>query len=418
MTFVDYSSVLSRITPKPQDEEELHALIKSLSAQLMQAADRAGVAVEVCPGGSTAKGTHLAGNFDIDIFVRFKTDHKNLSDLLELMLTDLDITFERVHGSRDYFTFTQGKYVFEIVPVKYVDSPTQADNVTDMSPLHVQWITKQITPELCKAIRLAKQFCKAIQVYGAESYINGISGHVLDILVIYYGGFEALLQAVSNWGEKTILDPENRHENVLADLNKAKLISPLIVIDPIDPERNAAAALSKEKYNVFRKCARQFLESPDETYFQLPHFDKALLERKKQYDEDLFIIAMTPQKGKKDVVITKILKVFEFLHRHLQLYDFNVRLADWFVDTTACYLYFFIDKQELSETMEREGPPIDNFQGVERFKEVHKDNVYEKNERLYVTVRRDFTSAEVCLRHLLHNDFVAERVADYSFEHL
>ena len=411
---MDYASILQGITPSAQDEEKLQVVIREMTEKLTQAAERAGVDVVVVPGGSTAKGTYLAGNFDIDMFVRFKTDQENISDLLELMLVDLGITSERVHGSRDYYNFTQDEYFFEIVPVKYVEKPDEVENVTDMSPLHVFWVKEHLTPELKNDIRLAKQFCKAIQVYGAESYINGISGHVLDILVIFYKGFENLLTAASTWGERTIIDPEEKHADVMNELNKSKLVSPLVVIDPIDPERNAAAALSSERYNAFRKYAKAFLAEPTKSYFELPHFDKALLEKKKQNDEDLFVIEVTPQQGKKDVVITKVLKVYEFLHRHLRLYDFKVRVADWFVDTTTCYIYFFVDKNNLSDTMVREGPPLENFQGVERFKEVHGKEVYEENGRLHVRVRRDFVDAGVCLRHLLQNEFVTERVATYK----
>ena len=75
--------------------------------------------VEVVAGGSTAKGTFLAGDFDIDLFVRFKTITKDFSDSLELLLSDLatdqDIMIERIHGSRDYFTFAFEGLFFEIV---------------------------------------------------------------------------------------------------------------------------------------------------------------------------------------------------------------------------------------------------------------------------------------------------------------
>ena len=37
---------------------------------------------------------------------------------------------------------------------------------------------------------------------------------------------------------------------MLRSMDKSKL-SPLVVIDPIQKERNAAAALSKEKFNLF-----------------------------------------------------------------------------------------------------------------------------------------------------------------------
>ncbi len=44
------------------------------------------------------------------------------------------------------------------------------------------------------------------------------------------------------------------------ELNKSKIQSPLIVIDPVQAGRNAAAALSFEKYDLLRKKAKEFLK--------------------------------------------------------------------------------------------------------------------------------------------------------------
>ena len=428
----DFSQILDRITPNSSDIKCIDESIAKVVSYLNSASENSGVSVQVVPGGSTAKGTFLKGNFDIDIFVRFKTDEKNISDILELMLGDFieqnSLVLERVHGSRDYFNFEFEGLFFEIVPVKFIESLGDSDNVTDMSPLHVFWVKKHLTPSLQNDIRLAKQFCKSIGVYGAESYINGLSGHVLDILIIHFGGFIPLLTAATSWTGVTVIDPEKKHENVFEELNQSKLVSPLIVIDPIDHQRNAAAAVSLDKYNLFIKRAKEFLEHPDEKYFIIPKFNLEKLISHKQDSENLFVIKIKPQQGKKDVVITKVLKIFEFLKRHLVLYDFDVRLSDWFVgpdieeyspqesssdESTFCYLYFFIDNQELSHSIDRQGPPVDNFQAVERFKEVH-DSVFEKDDHLWVVVRRDFTVSETCLHHLIHQEFVISRCQTVS----
>ncbi|MBN1175865.1 CCA tRNA nucleotidyltransferase [Candidatus Woesearchaeota archaeon] len=415
----DFASVLSKITPTSEDAVKIKNSTKKVVSYLESAGPKNGVDVNVVAGGSTAKGTYLKGNFDVDIFVRFKTDEKNISDILELMLSEFiqnnNLILERVHGSRDYFNFEFENLFFEIVPVKYIENNVDADNVTDMSPLHVFWVKNHLTDELCNDIRLAKQFCKAIGVYGAESYINGVSGHVLDILVIHFGGFVPFLENVSLWSGATVVDPEDKHENVFEELNQSKLISPLIVIDPIDPQRNAAAAVSTEKYNLLIKHAKDFLKSPEEKYFIIPSFDIQKLISHKQNREDLFVIEVEPQKGKKDVVITKVLKIFEFLKRHLVLYDFNVHLSDWKIDSDKCYLYFFIDNQELPPTLERQGPPLENFQAVERFQEVHKD-AFERDGKLWVNVRRDFTVSETCLRHLLTQEFVTQRCQNVTLK--
>jgi len=203
MFAMNYDKILSKISPTQEDISRLNASIASMKFFIETAAKQKDIDIEVVPGGSTAKGTFLKGNFDVDIFVRFKQSLPDISSTLELLLASFavekNIVIERVHGSRDYFTFSYDNLFFEIVPVQYIKSPADANNVTDMSPLHVFWVTKLLTPKLQNDVRLAKQFCKACGVYGAESFINGLSGHVLDILVISYGGFEELLQAASSW---------------------------------------------------------------------------------------------------------------------------------------------------------------------------------------------------------------------------
>ena len=160
---------------------------------------------ECVKGGSVAKGTFLRGDFDVDLFVRFDYAYKDqdISKILKYALRPLKP--ETVHGSRDYF-HVKNNLLFEIVPVLMITDYKKAVNVTDMSPLHVDYVLKHINknPELADEIRLAKQFCKANKVYGAESYINGFSGHVLDILIIYYSSFEKLLMQASVWGNKVI----------------------------------------------------------------------------------------------------------------------------------------------------------------------------------------------------------------------
>ena len=198
-------------------------------------------------GGSFAKNTHLKDDYDIDIFVKFDYSYekKEISNILDKVLSPLKA--ERVHGSRDYFQI-KNKLSYEIIPVLDVKDVSKARNITDMSPMHVDWVRKNINGKEDE-IRLAKLFCKANDIYGAESYIQGISGHVLDILVIYYGNFIKFLEAVTGWKdgkkEKEVIDFYNFYKGeAIRKMNRSKTLSPLIVVDPISPDRNAAAALS------------------------------------------------------------------------------------------------------------------------------------------------------------------------------
>ncbi|MBI4151242.1 nucleotidyltransferase domain-containing protein, partial [Candidatus Woesearchaeota archaeon] len=214
-------------------------------------------------GGSFAKDTWLKGDYDVDVFVAFDLKYAadDLSAMLEKALKPWNVV--RVHGSRDYFQL-KGKINFEIIPVLAIKRAKQAQNVTDFSPKHVAWVNSK-GKRLKNDIRLFKQFCKAQRIYGAESYIRGFSGHVVDILVIYYGGFLRLLKAASKWSptEKTVLDYSNQYKGqALMHLNESKIQGPLVVVDPVQPNRNAAAAIEQKPYLGLISAAKRFLKKP------------------------------------------------------------------------------------------------------------------------------------------------------------
>ncbi|MFT4313195.1 MAG: nucleotidyltransferase domain-containing protein, partial [Candidatus Woesearchaeota archaeon] len=189
---------------KQKAEHFLNLLRKSISVLNIDAV--------VQLGGSLAKNTFLPDDFDADVFVRFAPSYPDteLSKLLQNIVKELNIPFDIVHGSRDYVQLTYDDLAYEIIPVCRIDSPESARNVTDMSYMHVDWVNAHTkNTSLCEEIRLTKVFCKAQRVYGAESYIGGFSGHIIDILVIYYGGFLTLLEASQTWTSNYVIDPEN-----------------------------------------------------------------------------------------------------------------------------------------------------------------------------------------------------------------
>ena len=253
---MDLKKVISKIKPKESSiKKEIDETVKIINSELKKNKIKAAASV----GGSFAKDTHLADDHDCDIFVRFDFKYKdtNLSDLLQKCLRKFKP--ERVHGSRDYFLFSNNLN-FEVVPVLNISKPDRAVNVTDVSPLHVAWTKKHKKSD---EIRLAKTFCKANSIYGAESYIKGFSGHVLDILTIKYGSFVNLLKASQKWKDKTVIDVEKHYKNAedaMFKINVSKTQSPLVVVDPIQPERNAAAALGYDAFNLFVKKAKEFLK--------------------------------------------------------------------------------------------------------------------------------------------------------------
>ncbi|MDD9954578.1 MAG: nucleotidyltransferase domain-containing protein [Candidatus Woesearchaeota archaeon] len=347
-------------------------------------------------GGSTAKGTHLKGDFDIDIFVTYPKGTKNIADKLERTLQQHFTNVRRVHGSRDYFQFERGKYTYEVVPVIAITKASEAENVTDVSPLHVTYVKQHMTKHLANDIRLTKQFCKAAKVYGAESYIGGFSGHVLDLLNIHYGGFKKVISAAATWKQKVVLDIEQHRTK----LNAEKTQSPLIIIDPVQPNRNSAAALTKEKYDVFKAAASAYLKKPSSTFFQIKPLTKKGMRGR------ILHVELTPLQGKKDVVGAKCQKVYEYCKRELT--PFTLIESKWEFTDTATLLYS-VQPGLLAAVHTITGPPTNMKKDVARFKKKHT-NTFTRNGKLYAKEQRTYRDAKVFLQHILKKKYITSRV--------
>jgi len=367
------------------------------------------ITAECVTGGSVAKGTFLRGDFDIDLFVKFDYSYKDkdISKLLKKVLSKFKP--ELVHGSRDYFQLKQASLNYEIVPVLDVKDPSKAINVTDMSPMHVNWVKKHLKKGMDDDIRLAKKFCKAINVYDAESYINGFSGHVIDILIIHYGSFINLLKQSQKWLPKVIIDTEKYYRNkmdVMFNINKSKTSGPMVVVDPILKSRNAASALSLDKFDIFKKKARAFLKKPSYDYFIEEKITKEFLKQK--YKKNLYILELEPKKGKKDVVGSKILKSFKFLNKELKELGFEINKPGWYWDKNVL-MWFVFEKTKLPETRIIEGPPLDMKEACKQFKKKYK-KCFEKNKKLCSEVKVKKRSVEENIRELSKKSYFKEKI--------
>jgi tRNA nucleotidyltransferase (CCA-adding enzyme) len=413
---------LSGIKPASDELEEAERFAAKLNERLKAKRIRAVAMV----GGSGAKATHLKGDHDIDLFVRFdyavyKGRNEELSDLLARALPR---GAERIHGSRDYFQLRRGEYLFEIVPVLNVTRPEQALNVMDVSPLHVGYVAKRIRsqPALADQIRLAKQFCKAAKVYGAESYISGFSGHVLDLVVLQYGSFLRLLQAAAKWKSVVVLDPAKHHKDPLFSLNASKRSGPLVIVDPIQPERNAAAALSQEAFDKFKEAAKAFLRRPSLQHFIITPLTPLIVKDNYQrvYGKKrrtvLFILEGTPLEGKDDVVATKLLKAHERIVEESAKNGFSLFASGWEWDKRrrVSIGYCIFKDETLSPTFLRQGPPLEMKKDCERFKTEHR-NAKAKVGRLVAAVPRKYRTPKEFLAGMLKEGYVRERAKRIRF---
>ncbi|MBS3152592.1 CCA tRNA nucleotidyltransferase [Candidatus Woesearchaeota archaeon] len=385
-----FDKILKNIKPTKKEEEEVQKkvdlFLKKINSKLLNAN------AIVC--GSFAKGTWLRNQHDIDIFVLFE-NNKNISTRLEVVIKAAFEKYEKIHGSRDYFIVDYENLSFELVPVLKIDQPEQAENITDVTPMHVEWVKKYIDNKLKDEIRLAKRLLKANNCYGAETYIGGFSGYLVEILVIYFKDLLNLIKNAANWKYGEIIDIERN--NKFSSEQKF----PLTVIDPVQPNRNVSAAVTEEKFNLFTELCKNFSKKPSTKFFK---------ETKISLKDYNLIFKVQPLKGNRDVVGTKMLKVFENIKQELIVNGFEVVKAIWEWKDLG-YFYFKVKRKRLEKEIKHFGPPIRFKEDCEKFKIKYKDlEIKNENDKLYIMLPRKFVKLEEIIKHVLNKEEIKNRV--------
>lgn len=301
--------VLKKITPSKIEERNIAAVINFSKEKLNKELKRFEIDAETFVGGSIAKGTWLKDQHDIDFFVKFDLKYKNkdIGKLLYKPIKSAFRNFKLIHGSRDYYKVNLRNYELEFVPVLGINNPEEAKNSIDVSLFHVNYIKKKISrnKDILNEIRVFKSFAKAQGIYGAESYISGLSGYVTELLMIYFKKFKNLVKKAEEIVPPIYIDIESYYKSkdeIIKVLGRQKMKSPIILIDPVLKTRNAAAALDYQTFSKLIFSLRMFYRKPSIKYFTerketIKDIKKKSVERgtllftkeiKKRYPEDIF----------------------------------------------------------------------------------------------------------------------------------
>lgn len=392
--------VLQKIKPGTRERKKAE-LITHQFLQLLQK-NLSGLHPEL--GGSFAKDTWLSGNHDIDVFIKFPSEKFHSKDISKILARKLT-QYKVVHGSRDYFQVSFRGYLFELIPVLNIAEASKAKNITDVSPLHTRWVKQHA--HYADEIRLAKQFAKANTLYGAESYIRGLSGYLLEVLTIHYKGFFNLVKAASQWQHQEIIDTLHHHPSntaIMKHLNKAKH-TPLIVIDPVQPSRNIAAALSKEKYQAFIKACTSFIHHPSTKFFEPSPFSLSELKQRAG-PHYLLYLELQPLKEKKDIAGSKLLKVHEFLQKKLLDAGFLLQDAGWEFSPEKARCWYLLENAELPKHRKHYGPPKSDIKNLRAFQQKWKKySLHEENGRVFIWLPHQCRKAADFCSQLLKSEY-------------
>jgi len=254
-------NIIREIAPSAEEVSKVLETATLLLETVSATAKHMGISVEPVLVGSVAKGTYLRDP-DIDLFVMFPSG----TTREELEKQGLALGMKILKGEKKYaeHPYVHGEFhgfEAEIVPCFKITDTSQKMSAVDRTPFHTHFIADNLRPEQHDQVRLLKRFLKGIGAYGAEEAVRGFSGYLAELLVIRYGSFRGTVEAASRWPEFVRLWIEGRGSELKGRGE------PMVFIDPVDPTRNVASALSTDRYTLFIHACQRYVESPSRTFF-------------------------------------------------------------------------------------------------------------------------------------------------------
>ncbi len=265
---------LERLRPSQQHDDRITRAAASLSAAVEALLADQGWEGRPRVEGSVARGTYLRGHGDTDVFVAFPPglERETLvarTQTLAELLDDPVIAY----AEHPYAQGTWEGFPAEIVPCYDLDDPTQLRSAVDRTPFHTDYVIDRLTDGHRDEVRLLKAFLVACGCYGAEESVLGFSGYLCELLTLAFEDLENTLA----WAVRGFPSPIVIEQGATESFE-----DPLVVVDPVDPSRNVAAAVTRRTLERFREAAAAFRTAPDASFFEPP--EPARLSRDRAED--------------------------------------------------------------------------------------------------------------------------------------
>ncbi|MDD1671944.1 MAG: CCA tRNA nucleotidyltransferase [Methanomicrobiales archaeon] len=346
--------VLEGIRPKKKDIDH----ITTVAERLVAAVDRSGIA-EGMVVGSIARHTWLNGDRDLDIFMLFDPslpredlEDKGLS-LARSIATEFGARYREKYAEHPYLNAQLEELDIDLVPCYRVPSAWEIQSAVDRTPFHTRYISERINP-LIDDVLLFKQFAKAGGFYGSDQMTEGFAGYLCELLVYYYGGFIPLIRAASSWKKRTIIDIEGIGAKSFEDS--------LVVIDPVDPNRNVAASVSLTRKFEFVELARGYLSSPSAWFFTVidepPITQDELRLILTQRETALYGLFIRTPPFIPDIVVPQLRKSLGAIRGLLERHGFVVNRADCCMGDERCLMILELLVDRLPQVRRHIGPPL------------------------------------------------------------
>jgi tRNA nucleotidyltransferase (CCA-adding enzyme) len=368
------AKVLARVTPTPDEERAVAKDAGDLVAALHTALSEEAVPGRATVQGSVAKGTWLAGGADLDVFLLLDPSvpaERLERTVLKVGPTVLDGAQKR-YAQHPYLVGSFRGRAVDLVPAYAVKEAAAKMSAVDRTPFHTDWVKRTLDTEARAQVRLAKRWLKGVGAYGAQTAVGGFSGYLVEVLVARFGTFHGLLAWLA-------ADAKPRRIALGADAVKDE-VAPLVVVDPVDPARNCAAAVSAEVLELARDAARAYGAAPTERFFfPAPPREEppaALAAHQANEKEAWQALALRPRTDRLDIVFPQFQKAARAIAAHLEAEGFPVRRLRAHADEAAPAVLLEWVAQDVTLPARRthKGPLASIAPNAERFAAKYADH--------------------------------------------
>jgi tRNA nucleotidyltransferase (CCA-adding enzyme) len=439
-----FNDVLEDITPSDEEIIIIKGITEKLKKLLAIRAKELNIDyIKIEPQGSTGiKQTQLKNDFDIDLFIGleyqdYKLRYKNLSknkfkkeskkDFLDLCNTWIIPSLNLSEFENPRLLYAEHPYV--IVDYHFKDIEIKIDIVlyfdlelefiqnqgpltaVDRSPWHGRFIRDNLSIDQKNDVRLLKQFFKSNHSYGDRSSLGkvGFIGYSAELLIYYFNDILNLFENFDSLGSNP-LDYYNRDK---AELQKIIHFQKeyLIIVDPIDKNRNVASAISEQAYKYCRHRISEFLNNPSKSFFEIhPIAEIELNDLQELTLSKIFIVELrnlddnihyTINRDKLHSLAENIKATGEIEFTHSRKFG-KIIFEVYFEENLNEYnIALYCENPDISKTYIRKGPSVNDSFHATKFKKKNS-TFYEENGYLWVETRRDFNDFLLFLQHIIN----------------
>jgi len=440
-----FIEILKEITPTQKQIDLIKNITKKLKDLLDKKAKELNIDyTKIEPQGSTGiKQTQLRNDFDIDLFIgldygQFKPKYRGLSKSKLKKVSKKDffilcnkwilpsLTLDEFNNPRllyaehpyvtvDYF-LNDIKVKIDIVLHFDLDLEFIKKNgpitAVDRSPWHGSFVKDELNHDQKNDVRLLKQFFKSCYSYGDKSAIGkiGFIGYSAELLIYYFNDLTNLFYNFNELNKKP-LDYYNRIEEELSKIVHFQN-DYLIIIDPIDKNRNVASAISERAYKYCNLKVSEFLKEPSPDFFRIRPITEVNLSNKEDtLLSKIYIIELQNTDIKIHYTINrdKLYSLGESIKAngekefsHFDRFG-KIIFEVYFEEEKNQYnLAIFCEKPNISKTYIRKGPPITEETHAINFKKKNPD-YFEKEGYLWIETIREFSIFSDFLKEFVKN---------------